>query len=759
MAERFVHYIPNFLEFSNVLNISFTASWLVLAVLTLRLLLKKAPKWIHVALWGLVAFRLIVPFSIESSFSLIPSAETLPKEILRYEGEQLAEPAYLEVVTNPVISEGVTVELNQSVDRVQINAMYATFVWWIGMAVMVLYTVVSYLRLCIKVQTAVRLRENIFQSEYVETPFVLGLIRPRIYMPYKIAEEDVPYVIAHEQTHICRKDNWWKPLGFLLLTIHWFNPLMWIAYILLCKDIELACDEKVVKELEYDQRADYSQALLSCSVSRRGIAACPLAFGEVGVKERVKSVLNYKKPAFWLVVAAILACAVVAVCFLTNPVTGEGEMNAENVRDTEDDTASPWDTDTAGELSVDNDTEGFVSGGYENYYDDYNDYYTVSYDVKLGETVNAGSIYVEQWYGGVCVKSIPGILSKEAREISIQMITDRGATGGEVAVWTDTYEGEWRIDYTIPEDVYMYGWRFETHGGGERLELSPNDEKILAIMAYDGGKLQDSVLKEPRKLEDEVGYAVVVRAVFGNGAPEEQVAETEIATEERNWYADIGFDFSEVVTVADEATKAAYIEALEQICYEHTAPSGEEWQTAGEVKFAIQDVDLDGREELVLQCEQGWLHDRFLIYDYDEKANVLRCELSVHPELFTFYENGYVEEKATRNWGMSDGTDFWPYSVYKYNAETDSYDLQYTVDAWDKERAETAWTEDAFSDEADKDGDGRLFFVIPQNEEIDYDEPMDNAGYEEWRKTIESEIRTLEFYFTELPYVMPEAAA
>lgn len=193
------------------------------------------------------------------------------------------------------------------------------YIWIFGMIALALYTAISYWRLRRKVDTAVRYEDNIFQSENVGSPFVLGIIKPKIYLPFKMDEQDMEHVVAHEQAHIRRKDHWWKPLGFLLLTIHWFNPLMWLAYVLLCRDIELACDEKVIKELGNEQRADYTQALVACSVNRRMIAACPLAFGEVGVKERVKSVMNYKKPAFWIIILAVIACVVVVVCFLTNP--------------------------------------------------------------------------------------------------------------------------------------------------------------------------------------------------------------------------------------------------------------------------------------------------------------------------------------------------------------------------------------------------------------------------------------------------------
>jgi len=307
--------------FLKIINMSISASWLILAVLILRLVLKKAPKWVNVLLWGIVAVRLICPFSFESALSLIPSAEPIPLDI-----EMAAKPTIdsgvpaINSVVNPVLSSFAPPQhVLTSANPLQIWIPILNIIWLIGVGALLLYTAVSYWRLCRKVDTAVRYKDNIFQSEHVSSPFVLGLIKPRIYLPFKLDGQNLEHVVAHEKAHICRKDHWWKPLGFLLLTIHWFNPLMWLAYVLLCRDIELACDEKVIKELDNEQRADYTQALVACSVNRRVIAACPLAFGEVGVKERVKSVMNYKKPAFWVIILAVIACVIVAVCFLTNP--------------------------------------------------------------------------------------------------------------------------------------------------------------------------------------------------------------------------------------------------------------------------------------------------------------------------------------------------------------------------------------------------------------------------------------------------------
>ena len=318
--------------FLKIVNMSISASWVVVAVLALRFCLKKAPKWVNVLLWGIVAARMVFPFSIESVLSLIPSAETISPTVMMEQtpSVQTGVPA-LNHVINPVISSSFTPAPGASANPLQIWIPILTGIWLFGIAALFLYSAVSYWRLHRKVCEAVILRGNIYQSEKVCSPFVLGIIKPKIYLPYHMDSREMDHVIAHEQTHIRRKDHWWKPLGFLLLTIHWFNPLMWLSYILLCRDIELACDEKVIRKMSNEQRADYTQALVACSVDRRLITACPLAFGEIGVKERVKSVMNYKKPAFWIVLASVIVCAVIAVCFLTNPIGFQFDVSANTI--------------------------------------------------------------------------------------------------------------------------------------------------------------------------------------------------------------------------------------------------------------------------------------------------------------------------------------------------------------------------------------------------------------------------------------------
>ena len=307
--------------FLKIVNMSISAGWLVLAVLALRLILKKAPKWVNVLLWGIVAVRLLCPISIESALSLIPSTQTISPEIMMDHTPEISTgiPA-LNNAINPIISDSFAPNPGDSANPLQILIPVAANIWILGMLVLLLYTAISYFSLRRKLRTATILRDNVYQCVAVDSPFVLGILRPKIYLPYQMEGQDLEHVVAHEQAHIRRKDHWWKPLGFLLLTVHWFNPLMWSAYILLCRDIELACDEKVIKEMGNEQRADYTQALVHCSINRRMIAACPLAFGEVGVKDRVRSILNYRKPTFWIMVTAVVACVAVAVCFLTDPI-------------------------------------------------------------------------------------------------------------------------------------------------------------------------------------------------------------------------------------------------------------------------------------------------------------------------------------------------------------------------------------------------------------------------------------------------------
>ena len=308
--------------FLKLLNLSISASWLVLAVLALRLVSKRSPKWMNVLLWGIVALRLMLPFSIESALSLIPSAETVSPAVVQFDPAPTITSgvSVIDNAVNPALSEHFAAAPTASVNPLYVWTEIAGWVWLIGLGAMLLYALVSYLRLRRRVSVSLCVRENIYLCDAISSPFILGVVKPRIYLPSGLDEVQRQNVLSHERAHLTRRDHWWKPLGFVLLAVYWFNPVLWLAYALLCRDIELACDERVVRDMNRAQRAAYSQALLDCAMPRRRrLVLCPLAFGEVGVRDRVKSVLHYRRPGVWLSAAAVLLCAALAMTFLTEP--------------------------------------------------------------------------------------------------------------------------------------------------------------------------------------------------------------------------------------------------------------------------------------------------------------------------------------------------------------------------------------------------------------------------------------------------------
>lgn len=309
--------------FLKLLNLSISASWLVLAVLALRLVSKRSPKWMNVLLWGIVALRLMLPFSIESALSLIPSAETVSPAVVQFDPAPTITSgvSVIDNAVNPALSEHFAAAPTASVNPLYVWTEIAGWVWLIGLGAMLLYALVSYLRLRRRVSVSLCVRENIYLCDAISSPFILGVVKPHIYLPSGLDEVQRQNVLSHEQAHLARRDHWWKPLGFALLAVYWFNPALWLAYTLLCRDIELACDERVIRTMDESAVKTYSTVLLACSMPRKAVITCPLAFGEVGVKERVRNALHYKKPAFWVVAASVAVCVVVAVCFLTNPPT------------------------------------------------------------------------------------------------------------------------------------------------------------------------------------------------------------------------------------------------------------------------------------------------------------------------------------------------------------------------------------------------------------------------------------------------------
>lgn len=309
--------------FLKLLNLSISASWLVLAVLVLRLVSKRSPKWMNVLLWGIVALRLVLPFSVESALSLIPSAETVSPAAVQFDPAPTITSgvSVIDNAVNPSLSEHFSAVPTASVNPLYVWTEIAGWVWLIGLGAMLLYALVSYLRLRRRVSVSLPIQDHIYLCDAISSPFILGVVKPHIYLPSGLDEVQRQNVLSHERAHLARRDHWWKPLGFALLAVYWFNPVLWLAYALLCRDIELACDERVIRTMDESAVKTYSTVLLACSMLRKAAITCPLAFGEVGVKERVKNALHYKKPAFRVVAASVAVCVVVAVCFLTNPPT------------------------------------------------------------------------------------------------------------------------------------------------------------------------------------------------------------------------------------------------------------------------------------------------------------------------------------------------------------------------------------------------------------------------------------------------------
>lgn len=339
--------------FLDIFNLSVTASWLIAAVIAVRFLFRKrVPKWVNCLMWGIVGLRLLIPFTIESSLSLVPSRETVNTDAVYADNDDIVNDGnnihvddnipdeyiqsgidVLDDRLNPVINGAISSEIPSEETPLHKIVNIASYIWLAGTVILLVYAVINYLFLKYRVSAAIPFGNAVRKSERVDTPFVLGFFRPRIYLPFGLSPETEESVVAHENAHIKRKDHLIKPLAYALLSVYWFNPLVWVAYTLLCRDIECACDEKVIKNLNAEARKAYASALLECSMRRNYIAACPLAFGEIGVKDRVKNTMSYKKPTFWVILSAVIVCVTVSVLFLTSPGKAEKGDTSETVSD------------------------------------------------------------------------------------------------------------------------------------------------------------------------------------------------------------------------------------------------------------------------------------------------------------------------------------------------------------------------------------------------------------------------------------------
>jgi beta-lactamase regulating signal transducer with metallopeptidase domain len=306
--------------FLEIFNISILATWVILAVLILRKVLKKAPAWSRCALWSVVGLRLVCPFRIHSSLSLIASRYPLGlTQLYRSQPQLNSGIDALDEVVNPVFSQAFGWEGSPDLTPLRAFMTIGGWVWLTGVVVLLGYMAVSYLWTCRNLRLSAPLEDHVYQCDTVQTPFILGILKPRVYLPSVMKQEEYIHILAHERAHIRRKDYWWKPLGFAILAVYWFNPLVWLAYVLLCRDMEQAADERVIDGFSVEERKAYSETLLRYSVPRSSLRGCPLAFGEVGVKQRIKSVLAYRKPAKWIVITATVLCLLAVICFTTEP--------------------------------------------------------------------------------------------------------------------------------------------------------------------------------------------------------------------------------------------------------------------------------------------------------------------------------------------------------------------------------------------------------------------------------------------------------
>lgn len=310
--------------FLHILNNAITVSVLILAVIAVRALGKKMPKWILCLLWIIVAVKLVVPVQLKSILSLIPSGEPIPFNIALEKNPQINSGiSSIDGIVNPVIQKNFTPNPIASANPLQIWLYIGGVVWLIGMTFMLLYVFITYLLMKRRVRASVKIAKKVYECDDISDPFILGILSPRVYVPSGLSEEAREYILKHEFAHLGRRDYLWKPFGFLILSVYWFQPLCWIAYLLLCRDIEYACDEKAIKDIEKTQKAEYCRVLLEYSVPKKMITACPVAFGETDVKKRVQTVANYKKPTFWVIAGSIVVCVLVAVCFATSRSTSD----------------------------------------------------------------------------------------------------------------------------------------------------------------------------------------------------------------------------------------------------------------------------------------------------------------------------------------------------------------------------------------------------------------------------------------------------
>lgn len=581
--------------FIRILQMGISAGYLILAVLAVRFLLRKTPKTMRLFLWLLVGIRLLVPFSIESAFSLVPDTHMVNGHYRMETPQQIenTSPEVLQTVQNPLpASEIQPGQTETTADPTPPYLKIGTGIWLAGVAAMAVYMLVSWLGLANRVKTAVPVdiatdgehRIKVYQSEQIDSPFLFGIIRPRIYIPENIADNDIPYVVLHEKTHRERKDFLIKFAGFLLLGVYWFHPLVWAAYIMMCRDIELICDEQVIRRLGEQEKKAYSRALLDSAAQRRIISACPVAFGEIGVRERVKNVLNYKRPAFWVVVVAAAVCVAVPVCFMTQPkadasksdvtLAGVYEMTVSG-----GETYAPKLTlDEKGEFTFSYDvlSSYFPYGSYELsgtvltavtsdgkyhyqftlaesgelvFHEAQSSKITLT-DVRMGVTVKDGSVFVkrENNFGDNIKTKISG--TEEMQNGSEPAVQNKESHADALDLPSESTIEEWNVDDKIKKDAEMLETLFPDHH-----EFALNNELIWNTDLDGDGTKEKIELENLAYNGGDGGYALTVTDT-GTG---EQIPLPDGYTEENGFPLSADYTEPELVIGLGEGKNAGVI--------------------------------------------------------------------------------------------------------------------------------------------------------------------------------------------------------
>lgn len=608
--------------FVKLLNMSAASGILIAAVIGLRFLLRKVPKKYICILWALVALRLICPVTISSSLSVFNHVGTYHPD-----NGQIAYIQYNEKTEKPMGEVPLVGSTISSPDGPTVTYHTPNFylptamgIWVVGMAAMLLYAAVSYFRIHRRTDESIRFRRNIYLCDRIPTPFILGMLRPRIFLPSELSQEQMDSVIAHERAHIARLDHWWKPIGFLLLSIHWFNPLVWIAYGLLCRDIELACDEKVIQNMTASQKQAYSEVLLSCSLPRKFITACPLAFGEVGVKQRIKGILNYRKPSFWVILIAVIACLAVAVGFLTNPERNEDYLIVKGQK------TKPTKPQTA------------------------------DFKINMGNTISTATVYAELWQNGVCVESTPLVIPETVKEIHLSMSKEMDGdslTGYQVQIDTKPSDASLNKTIPLPEETYLlecYSWY-----GSKDIQLTQDKEILLGAAIFDCGgdgfflfNFDNEDYGECRDRLQNQECVILIWASFQEKyaeaiVPEETLGKTAgVPSEFLDYLNPVRVEWKDDTTINRSAPEKSM--SLEEL-----AASTDSWK----IEYNIPDVTGPGtlRRAIKLYYEDG----RMLVIRHDSNA---LCCFNINGDCIARITCEYTGEQMVDmlwDWAMTQG--------------------------------------------------------------------------------------------------------